>query len=262
MDLTQIEQLVQEVADTELLPCFTRVTSRVKRDGTLITEADTAVQERLLRELAALDLEIPVLGEEMDAARQRRLLEGGTFWCLDPLDGTTNFAAGLPYFALSLALVQTGQVVAGVVYDPQRRECFSATRGGGARLNGVPLNVLPGPERLDECIALVDVKCLALKLIRELAWQPPFRSQRSFGAVALDWCWLAAGRCHLYLHGYQNLWDYAAGTLILAEAGGVACICNRPPDPCDSILRLGARPGVGAVNRPLFDAWRAFLAEV
>jgi myo-inositol-1(or 4)-monophosphatase len=259
MDLAAVEALVREVADAELLPRFTRVTAHCKPDGSLLTEADTAVQERMVQALEARWPRIPVLGEEMDGARQQQILAGGSYWCLDPLDGTTNFAAGLPYFAVSLALVQGGEVEAGVVYDPQRRECFSARRGAGAWLQGASLRVPAAPAGLSECIALVDIRQLDPVLLGRLVTRASFRSQRSFGAVALDWCWVAGGRCHLYLHGRQNLWDYAAGSLILREAGGVACICDTPAAPCDPALRLGARTGVGAVSEGLFLAWRGLL---
>ena len=261
MDLAQVAALVQQVAEKEVTTRFNRVASRRKADGSLVTEADTAMQSRLMVELAARWPDIPLLGEEMEPGRQKGVLEGGgAFWCLDPLDGTTNFSAGLPFFAVSLALIREGRVEAGIVYDPQRRECFSAERGGGARLNGEPLRIEHPPVDMGECIALIDFKRLRPELIERLATRTPYRSSRSLGAVALEWCWLAAGRCHLYLHGRQNLWDYAAGSLILAEAGGVVCLTERPEGECGAELCLGPRVGVGAVSRSLFDAWRAFIA--
>ncbi len=260
MDLTQLAALVEQVAEEEVTPRFTRVRSHRKADGSLVTDADTAVQSRMIAELEVRWPGIPLLGEEMEPQRQRAVLEeANTFWCLDPLDGTTNFSAGLPFFALSLALIQDGEAVAGIVYDPQRQECFRAERGGGAWLNSEPLAIRHAPERLSDCISLIDMKRLRPELINHLVTGAPYRSQRSLGAVALEWCWLAAGRCHLYLHGRQNLWDYAAGSLILAEAGGVACLADQPEGVCGQRLCLGPRVGIGAVSRPLFDAWRGFM---
>ena len=262
MNLAQVAALVQQVVEEEVSTRFTRVASRQKADGSLITEADTAVQSRLMAELVGRWPEIPLLGEEMEPQRQRAVMEGGgAFWCLDPLDGTTNFSAGLPFFATSLALIREGQAEAGIVYDPQRQECFSAERGGGARLNGEILAIEHPPAELGESIALIDYKRLRPHLIERLAAHPPYRSGRSLGAVALEWCWLAAGRCHIYLHGRQNLWDYAAGSLILAEAGGVACLADGPEEACGQELRLGAKAGLGAVSRPLFKAWRSFIDD-
>lgn len=261
MDFEQISALVEQVAQEELAPRFNRVRGSLKADGSLITDADTAVQSRLIGELQARWPEIPVLGEEMSSERQQAILAGAqAFWCLDPLDGTTNFVAGLPYFAVSLALIEAGTAVGGVVCDPQRRENFRAKRGAGAWLNGERLRVRQVPDRLSECVALVDMKRLDPDLGRRLVTEPPFRSQRSFGAVALDWCWLAASRCHIYLHGRQNIWDYAAGSLVLAEAGGVVCLTDRPAGACEPRLYLGTRTGVGAVSQELFDDWRRYIS--
>jgi len=261
MDIEKLAVLVEQVAQEEITPRFNRVPSRKKSDGSLITEADTAVQSRLAAELAARWPQIPLLGEEMEPRRQQLVAEGETaFWCLDPLDGTTNFSSGLPFFALSLALIRGGEVLAGIVYDPQRQECFRAERGGGAWLNGEPLKIRHVPPGLEECVALIDFKRLQPELTQRLATAAPYRSQRSLGAVALEWCWVAAGRCHVYLHGRQNLWDYAAGSLVLQEAGGVACLAQRPDGSCAQAHTLGPRAGIGAVSRSLFDAWRDFIA--
>jgi len=262
MDFAEIEQLVKQVAAEELMSRFHRVDSSRKADGSLITEADKAVQSRLIAELTQRWPDIAVLGEEMDPAEQQRVLDGADrLWCLDPLDGTTNFAAGLPYFAISLALIEGGRAVGGVVFDPNRNESFRAERGAGARLNGARL-VLPepAPTVLRDCIGLVDLKRLPPKLAFRLVTEAPFRSQRSFGAVALDWCWMAAGRCHVYLHGRQNIWDYAAGSLVFAEAGGAGCLTDGPAGACDPRLFLGSRSGVAAVSRELFALWRDYLA--
>ncbi len=260
MDALEIEDLLRRAADEELQARFTRVTARHKADGSLITEADTAMQSRVLAELSGRWPAIPVLGEEMEPWQQQSVVSGQDgFWCLDPLDGTTNYTAGLPYYAVSLALVREGRAVAGWVYDPQRRECFRAELGKGALLNGKPLQTPRGPEGLNECVALVDMKRLPADLGQRLARTPPYRSQRSLGAVALDWCWIAAGRSHIYLHARQNIWDYAAGSLVLAEAGGAACLTDRPDGDCEPRLYLGARTGIGAVSPDLLDVWRDWI---
>lgn len=262
IDVKEVGSWVADAAHEQILPRFNQVCSRQKADGSLLTEADLAVQASLLTKLQAEWPDIPVIGEEMRSEHQHKLFqENATFWCLDPLDGTTNFAAGLPYFAVSLALIQAGQVVAGIVYDPLRRECFRAERGQGAYLNDAPLRIERPPQQLAECVALVDMKRLPPTLGYQLASAAPYRSQRSFGAVALDWCWLAAARCHIYLHGRQNLWDYAAGSLIMTEAGGVACITDGATQACRRELALGARYGVGAASPELFQLWREWLAK-
>lgn len=220
----EVRALLVEVANEELLPRFqARGGGSVKSDGSVVTEADLAVQRRLGAALQARWPDYALLGEEMPAGEQQAVMgrAGAGLWCLDPLDGTSNFAAGLPFFAVSLALLAGGETRLGWVYDPVRAECFVARRGGGAWLNGQALAPPPAPALADS-LAVVDFKRLAPPLARRLVECPPYRSQRSFGSVALDWAWLAAGRYQVYVHGRQSPWDYAAGELILAEAGGTS----------------------------------------
>lgn len=256
-DSRQLQHILIDIAEAEVLSRYRHPDVTRKSDGSLVTDADLAVQERLIEQLAANWPEIPLMGEEMGPDEQRALAERDCYWCVDPLDGTTNYSAGLPYFALSLALVVEGQAVLGIVYDPVRHECFRAERGRGAWLNDEPLRLHQGPGTLKECIAIVDFKRLAPELAVRLSNRPPYRSQRCFGAIALEWCWLAAGRAHLNLHGGQKLWDYAAGRLIFSEAGG---IFNR--DASDQgRLGLAVRPALGAVDEQLFQLWQAWLQD-
>ena len=107
-------------------------------------------------------------------------------------------------------------------------------------------------------IACVDFKRLPRALAVQLATEPPYASQRSLGSVALDWCWVAAGRFHLYLHGSQGLWDYAAGSLILAEAGG--CAQTLQADAVfDNSLRK--RSALAAVDATLLHDWARWIAR-
>ena len=257
-NLEQLRAVVVPLARRELLSRFTRVTAALKADGSIVTEADLALQQELRAALAARWPAIPLLGEEMAADQQLELLAQPEqpLWCLDPLDGTSNFAAGIPYFAVSLALLQQGEVRLGLVYDPLRDECFAAARGQGAWLNGQRLPPRRFDLPLQRCIALVDLKRLPPALAQRLACEPPFASQRNFGASALDWCMVAAGRGHLYLHGRQNLWDYAAGSLVLEEAGGRAATLAGEP-----VVRVGLEPrSVVAVLDPgLFAPWNSWL---
>lgn len=123
IDIEQLKGIVIQAAERELLPRFMSGERREKRDGSVITEADTAMQSRLGAELAAHWPDIPLLGEEMDESSQRSLLQDTAegLWCVDPLDGTSNFAAGIPFFAVSVALLREGRSQLGVVYDPVRR---------------------------------------------------------------------------------------------------------------------------------------------
>ena len=258
VDGERLQAIIIEAADDELLPRYNNSARGQKRDGSVITEADTAMQARLRAALAERWPDYPLMGEEMDEGTQRRLLQNarGGLWCVDPLDGTSNFAAGVPFFAVSVALLMDGRPELGVVYDPVRRECFWAQRGGGAWCNGRRLRAGRAGLTLAQAVALIDFKRLDPALARRLAECPPYSSQRSFGAVALDWCWIAAGRGHLYLHGKQWLWDYAAGSLILDEAGGRAeTLAGEPVFRAD----LAPRSAVAAGDPALFEAWCAWL---
>ena len=252
----QLCRMVEEIADEEILPRYHHATVQRKKDGSLVTDADLAVQRKISERLMIECPDIPLLGEEMEPGEQQVLVEGGSFWCLDPLDGTTNFSTGLPYFAISLALILNDRTVMGVVYDPVRRECFHAERGAGAWLNGEKLILENQPDNLRDTLAMIDLKRLSRQLVMDLVERKPYRSQRCFGAVALEWCWLAAGRAHLYLHGGQKLWDYAAGALIHAEAGGSLEI--GVPDGKRG-LNLQTKSVIGATDPELFREWKEWL---
>ena len=256
-DIDRISDCVRTVAREELLPRFNRIGHEVKPDGSLLTEADLAMHRRLGVELGALYPDVRFLSEEMTEAEQHALLaDPSPLWCIDPLDGTSNFAAGIPFFGVSLALLRAGSVDLGIIYDPIRDELFRARRGGGADLNGEPLHPRQTSTPLARAIALLDLKRLAPELRARLLIATPFHSQRNFGSCALEWGWLAAGRGHVYLHGGQKLWDFAAGQLILAEAGGQSITLQG-----ERVFQaaLAPRSVVASPYADLFDAWRDWL---
>jgi myo-inositol-1(or 4)-monophosphatase len=255
----QLREVLYATAVDELLPRFRKTASQVKSDGSLVTEADLAAQTRISAAIKELCPEYVLVGEETPEDMQKSLFgnRDGTFWILDPLDGTTNFACGVPFFAISLALIRGRQPLLGAVYDPIRDEFFFAARDAGAKLNGSPLASKPSSVPLKHGIGIVDFKRIDPSLATRLVTAPPYASQRSFGSVALDWCWLAAGRGHVYLHGNQKVWDYAAGTLILAEAGGRAATLEGDP-VFDGTYK--ARSAVAAVDPAVFTEWQLWLA--
>jgi myo-inositol-1(or 4)-monophosphatase len=259
-DLKALRQLVRACAQEELLPRFADVGRHVKRDGSIVTDADHAMQDRVQKELATHWPEYDFLGEEMPRHEKHEALvasKGHGLWILDPLDGTSNFAAGVPFFSVSLALLINDRPEIGLVYDPIRDECFVAQRGHGSWLNGLSLGTqVPVHLPLARTIAVVDFKRLDRKLAAKLGAEPPFGSQRNFGSSALDWCWLADGRFHVYLHGGQKLWDYAAGILILMEAGGQA-VTFVGEEVFTS--RLESRSVVATRDPELFQIWLAWV---
>jgi myo-inositol-1(or 4)-monophosphatase len=250
--------IVKQAAIAELLPRFATVDRKTKQDGSVVTEADHAIQARLEQELGQRWPDYLLMGEEMSSAEQAGLMAdpGKGLWIVDPLDGTSNFAAGIPYYSISVALMREGELVLGVVYDPARDECFSAAVGEGARLNGKPFTPVAAPASLKRSIAAIDFKRLPTELVIRLVHSSPYHSQRSFGSIALDWCWVAAGRFDLFLHGKQNIWDYAAGHLILSEAGGHACTFGGNP-----VFSASGEPrsAMAALDGKIFEHWRAWL---
>ncbi|RRQ21375.1 inositol monophosphatase family protein [Thiohalobacter thiocyanaticus] len=260
MDINQLNTLIRQVGQEELIPRFQRIGHEYKADGSVLTEADLAVDARLREQLHALHPDVAFLSEEMPTAEQATLLadSGTPLWCLDPLDGTSNFAAGIPCFGISLALIRGGEVELGIIYDPLRDECFSARRGAGARLNDQRLQARATGVVLDKAVALVDFKRLGSPLRQCLVDNAPYSSQRNFGSCALEWGWMAAGRGHVYLHGGQKLWDLAAGSLILTEAGGT---CRTLEGEAVFAPRLAPRSVVSASDPALFAAWRNWLAD-
>jgi myo-inositol-1(or 4)-monophosphatase len=255
--LKAVTAAVRLVAAEEIMPRYMKVAHQHKSDGSLCTDADTAAQEALTRKLQGI-LNVPVIGEEMGEAEQIESWACGKdgVWCIDPVDGTSNFVRGLGYFAVSVALVREGRSVLGVVHDPVSDEAFAAERGRGAFLNGEKLVSRTVATNLSGALASVDMKRLDGRLIAQLATSPPYSSQRNFGASALEWCYTAAGRYDVYLHGGQKLWDYAAGSLVLHEAGGRACCLDS--DDFDS-GGVWQRSVIAALNPALFEEWKAWI---
>ncbi len=248
---------VKLVAAEEIMPRYLKVAHKHKSDGSLCTEADIATQTALTRKLQAI-YNVPVLGEEMTENEQRAIWESAQegLWCVDPIDGTSNFVHGLPYFAVSVALVRQGKSVLGVVYNPVADEMFAAEAGKGAYLNGEKLFGRIAVSEMSQSLANVDLKRLDTRLAATLAAHPPYASQRNFGASTLDWCYTAAGRYDLYLHGGQKLWDYAAGMLILSETGGYACCIESDDFSAGDVWQ---RSVIAARSETLFNEWKSWI---
>lgn len=257
-DINEVEAVLIDAAKQELLPRFNHSTREYKSDGSIVTEADRAVQKVIKEGLTSRWPEYHFVGEEMEEAEQIELLNtcGQAVWCLDPVDGTSNYAAGVPFCAVSLSLLQDGEVLMGIVYDPMRDECFTAIKGEGSWLNGELLGKHQPEPPLSRGIGMIDLKRLPRDLAIRIIDEKPFSSQRNVGAVALEWCWIAAGRCHVYLHGQQRIWDYGAASLVLHEAGGHSMTLDGGP-----VLEMNLEPrtAVAALNKELFDEWVAWL---
>lgn len=257
-DFNKIKNMIISVAKEELLPRFENISYQHKNDGSIVTEADLSAQERIKKYLLIHYPDSILLSEEMTKEEQALTFKSGLpIWCLDPLDGTSNFAFGIPYFAISLALIVNGSVIFGVVYDPIRDECFSAEKSN-AFFNDKEIKCRASSLTLDKSTAIIDFKRLSSSLAINLVKSPPYASQRNFGASALDWCWLAMGRGHAYLHGSQNIWDYAAGNFIFIQCGGIAKTLEQK-----EIFKfeLEKRSIVAATDIDLFKQWASWIKE-
>jgi myo-inositol-1(or 4)-monophosphatase len=253
-DIEQLKLLVKRAAKEILLKDFGHSEFEYKDDGSVVTPADIAMQDRLEIELKQHWPDYDILGEEMSEAAQLAVIDSGKgYWCIDPLDGTSNYAAGLPFFAVSIALIIDQQQQLGLIYDPVRDEMFTAIKDQGAYLNGASID--PAQMQFTKnkpIVAEIDLKRLPEKLVIKLVTERIFASQRNIGSSAIDWCWMAAGRFDIYLHGGQKLWDYAAGSLIFAEAGGLSVSLDDDP-----VFRgqLEVRSVLACYDDNLFKYW-------
>ena len=255
--LNEVVDAVRLVAQREIMPRFLQVARQMKADGSAFTEADLASQQALMTALQAIR-PAPLMGEEMSSEEQEaQWVEGvNGLWSVDPIDGTSNFLNGLPYFAISVAWMEQGRSTLGVIYNPVTDEMFYAERGRGAFLNGKALPIKRNACILSNAVANVDLKRLQKKFAMTVAANPPYASQRNFGACALEWCYTAAGYFDLYLHGGQKPWDYAAGSLILDEAGGHMSGFEQDDYWAGSPWR---RSVIAALDEDLFLQWRDWV---
>ncbi|HTI37020.1 MAG TPA: inositol monophosphatase family protein [Vicinamibacterales bacterium] len=189
----------------------------------LVTEIDRDV-ERMFRALIAERFpDHAILAEEFEARGDRERAARHT-WVFDPVDGTTNYAHGLPIFCSAASLEIDGEAVVAAVYDPSRRELFTAQRGLGAWLNGVPMRV-SNADRLIDALLCTGFPYTVHEESRRLldvfsAFLETSRAVRRLGSAAIDLCYVAAGRLDGFWEMQLNPWDISAGALLVTEAGG------------------------------------------
>lgn len=197
---------------------------RIDKKGStdLVTQVDLAV-ERMFRDLIAGRFPSHhVLAEEMGDGEQEAA--SPYCWVFDPIDGTTNFAHGLPIFCASLALECEGQAIVAAVFDPTRRELFTAERGQGARLNGTRIHVSNAGTLIDALLCTgfpYEIHESVDEIVGLFgAFVAQARAVRRLGSAALDLCYVAAGRLDGFWEQGLKPWDTAAAALLVEEAGG------------------------------------------
>ena len=191
-----------------------------KGRGNIVTDVDKEVETEVLATLGREFPDMGLLGEESEGV----MPDSGYVWIVDPLDGSRNYASGIPFFSVVVGLALDGEVLVGVNYDPMRREVFHAERGRGAYLNNDPLHVSTRAS-IEDGILGMDLSynnegaLNGLDAIRSL-W-PGMQTARIMGSSALGISYAAAGRTDLYFHHQLEPWDQVAGLLLVEEAGGV-----------------------------------------
>ncbi len=195
--------------------------TREKGVADYVTEVDFAVQQFIRRRLEELYPEVQFLSEEKS---NEEIDKNGLVWVLDPVDGTTNLIHDYRASVISLALMQKGSVVLGMIYNPYTDELFSAQKGKGSYCNGQKIEV-SGAETMEKCLISIGTspyyKEMAEKNFK--VFQAIFKDCqdiRRSGSAALDLAYVACGRIEAYFERNLKIWDYAAGMLLVRESGG------------------------------------------
>lgn len=255
------EQIALRIPDTLLPDARERLGLRTKGGwNDRVTEVDGAAESAALAVLRGAFPGHAVVAEESGE-------RGGSVfrWYVDPIDGTRNFASGLPHFCASVALWADGEPLAAALIDPVRRETFAAAAGRGATLNGAPARA-SSETRLEESLLGFDVGYkgpegkLMLRAVADL-W-PGFQSVRMMGSAALGVAYAGCGRLELYAHHYLQPWDLAAAVLFVREAGGEATTLDGRPVVPESGSVVAGAPAVHAafMEATANSPWRASVS--
>ncbi|MDX1920910.1 MAG: inositol monophosphatase family protein [Candidatus Caenarcaniphilales bacterium] len=189
----------------------------------LVTVADKKSEEAVLKTIKSKFPDHIIISEEGGGKTETKQVSDYK-WAIDPLDGTTNFRHSYPFFCVSIGIMFKDEPIVGVVYDPIRDELFTATRGGGAFLNGRRIRVSK-VETLKESLLVTgfaysvnELQQQSMELFKKLSFMT--HGVRRDGAAALDLCYVAAGRLEAFWEYGLHIWDVAAGSLIVQEAEG------------------------------------------
>jgi fructose-1,6-bisphosphatase/inositol monophosphatase family enzyme len=264
-DSQRVAELMHETAAAELLPRFRKLAKediRLKGPGDVVTVADVASEQRLAAGLAKILPGVPVVGEEA-VEKDPGLVDligrpGEACWIVDPLDGTANFAAGKDRFAMIICLVHDTVAVGGWILDVPRGHMAVAIKGQGVTLDGTPIKRAK-PAR-------PPIGFVGFKVLKEFNRQLPPAQRRTLGRVSTwncagaEYLEILAGGADFNLYRMTKPWDHAAGTLMVAEAGGEARRFDgqpyAPADPVNGGLIAAINPQTLAQVRTLFDAVR------
>ena len=184
----------------------------IKGPSDFVTNADTKAEKIIIDELTKSRKNYSILSEESGSKENKDI---DNVWIIDPIDGTNNFLHGVPHFAISIALKSNNEIVSGLIYDPIKDEMFYAEKNNGAYFNNKRIRVSKR-KKIEECLFAsgeIDNENIKQKINSKL-------SIRKSGSAALDMAYVASGRYDGYFQKNLNLWDIAAGIIIVKEAGG------------------------------------------
>lgn len=247
----ELQELIALVKETKVFVGNRERAEHVKTKGRAdyVTQVDTDIQTFLARELRSRFPAIQFLGEEEGLHE----MSGDTYWILDPIDGTTNLIHDYQHSVVSLALFEKGEITLGIVYDPFREDVYHAQKGKGSFLNGSPIHVSE-TEALSETIITVGTS----PYDRELADDNFKRIRRVFdksqdirrtGTAALDLAYVACGRTGGFFEPRLSPWDFAAGMLLVQEAGGK--VTDFEGEPLDFLKRGSVVASNGKIHEEL-----------
>ena len=226
-----IKDIIEIVLETDKIFFDEKLRSDVSEKGKFdyVTRADIEISHYLHKRLKERFPEVGFFSEE-----EKIFEKGKKYFILDPIDGTTNFMHGLSLSALSLGYCDDGEILAGVIYIPYTKELFWAEKGKGAYLNGKQIKC-SRHSKLSECLGILELNAYfkddyksALSHSKKIYLN--CQDIRTFGSVAVDLAYLASGRADVFLGRYLKPWDFAAGMIILSEAGGKLSGLNKKAD--------------------------------
>ena len=207
----------------------------------LVSDADRAAEDLIVGMIRSERSDDGFLAEEGAVAGGAT----GVRWLVDPLDGTINYLWGIPHWSVSIAATSDAGDLVGVVHDPNRGETFTAANGAGAHLDGTRLERAASND-VSEALVGTGFSYVAEQRSRQAGrlvdWLPRVRDVRRFGSAALDLAWVAGGRLDAFYETGLSPWDWAAGAMLVREAGGAVTQLPAEPGGADGIL--AARPGL------------------
>ena len=227
------KSMIRDFGEVEKL----QISKKGPRD--YVTKTDRHVEKILVEELSKAKKNYSFLTEETGVIKNK---DKDNVWIIDPIDGTTNFLHGIPHFAISIALQSKGEFISGLVFDPIKDEMFFAEKDKGAFLNNQRLRVSQ-KNSLDECLFASNHEGARFSNL----------NIRCSGSTALDLAYVASGRLDGHFQNKINLWDVAAGTLLIKEAGGIVNSFNT-----NDLNKIDIKASSSAINNQMLESLRNF----